>query len=145
MANKISLDAHKHLSKSEIISHLENVEYIIMAAPNPDERSAFPIHFTICLNTSDALPHDIQAAVLDKFCDQYAITNVEKLLSELAKVGFAETSEETMMPMHLFKPEDQKNIPGVTMHIMDFLGNSTGFDEVKKEDQTGWSYSYNEA
>jgi hypothetical protein len=144
MANKISLDAHKHLQESEIISHLKNVEYIIMAAPNPDERSKSPIHFTIFLNTSDALPQDIQAAVLDKFCHQYHITKVDHLLSELAKVGFAETREETLMPMHLFKPEDQQNIPGVIMHIMDFLGDSTGFDEVKKEDQTGWSYSYNE-
>jgi len=145
MANKISLDAHKHLSKSEIITHLENVEYIIMAAPNPAEHSKFPIHFTIFLNTSDPLPQDIQKAVLDKFCDQFAITKVDQLLSELAKVGFAETSEETMMPMHLFKPEDQAKIPGVVMHIMDFLGDSTAFDEVKKEDKTGWSYSYNEA
>jgi hypothetical protein len=143
VTNKISLDVHKHLNNSEIIEHLKDVEYIIMAAPNPAEHSKFPIHFTIFLNTSDTLPQDIQAAVLDKFCDQYSITKVDQLLSELAQVGFAKTSEETLMPMHLFKPEDQKKIPGVTMHVMDFLGDSTGFNEVKKEDQTGWSYSYN--
>jgi hypothetical protein len=140
---KNSLKAHRYLEKDEIKTHLDGVEYIIMATPHGDTLSESPIHFSIFLNTDEILPQEIQEAVLEKFCQQYSIFRKESVMSELAAVAFAQTDEETMMPMHLFKPEDQKNIPHTTLHIIDFIGDSTEFKEVKEDGHTGWSYSYN--
>ncbi|MEA3523676.1 MAG: hypothetical protein U9R50_11980 [Campylobacterota bacterium] len=143
MAKQKPIRAHKYLDNSEIIEHLSNVEYIIMATPNPDALSKHPIHFTIFLNTSEELPFEAKDAVLDQFCEQYQISSKDAVISQLAKVGFAQTDEETLMPMHLFKPEAQKEIPNVSLHLIDFIGDAQGFDEVKTDGHTGWSYSYN--
>ncbi len=142
MAKKKAIRAHKYLQENEIIEHLKNVEYIIMATPNPDALSKFPIHFTIFLNTQEELPHEVKDAVLDQFCEQYEITSKDAIISQIAKVGFAQTDEETLMPMHLFKADSQKEIPHINLHLIDFIGNAKGFDEVKNDGHTGWSYSY---
>lgn len=137
-----SIKAEKHMSKQEIIAHLEGVEYIIMAAPNTQEMPQAPIHFTIFLNTSDAIPKDIQKQIIDKFATQYAITNIRDLFSQLDDVAFAITNQETPMPMHLYTPDEKKSLPSVKLHVIDFLADAKEFSEVK-QGQTGWSYSYN--
>ncbi len=136
------IKAYHYLETHEILAHLHNVEYIIMAKPNGNTAIDLPIHFTIFLNTHTALPQEIKEAVFEKFCAQYAITRTAEVMSEPASVAFAKTDKETLMPMHLFKAEDQRNIPSVLLHIIDFLGDAEGFLEVKVEGQTGWSYSY---
>ncbi len=137
------LKAYRYLDAGEIEAHLEGVEYIILAQPHASSESKMPMHFTLFLNTHDELPEAIKAAVLQKFCAQYAITKTAEVLSALQAVAFAETDGEKIMPMHLFKPEDHANVPHTFLHIIDFLGDAEGFKEVKVEGQTGWSYSYN--
>lgn len=137
-----ALQAENYLNPAEIESHLEGVEYIIMAAPTTRDNPNTPIHFTIFLNTSDELPVDVQHAILDKFADQYKITNIYDIFSQLDAVAFAETNLDSVMPMHLFKAEDKENLEHTMMHIIDFEGNSADFGEVKAG-STGWSYSYN--
>ena len=138
-----AIKAEKYLSFQEIEKHLENVEYIIMAAPAPKEFKNTPIHFSIFLNTSDNLPKDIQEAVLNKFLKEQNIKKPEKLLSQLMPIGFAITSQETPMPMLLLNTQDMQNINHIPMFIMDFVADSDNFQETKEKDLTGWSYSYN--
>ena len=139
-----SLNTKRHLSPPEIQAHLKGVEYIIMAAPATRSDKKAPIHFTIFLNTTDRLPEEIQTDVLEKFAEQYKITDIHDLFSQLDAVAFSLTTQETPMPLHLFKQEDKKALPHGTMHIMDFEGDSTEFNEAKEQDLTGWSYSYND-
>ena len=136
-----ALQAEKYLTKEEIAAHLNGVEYIIMAAPTTRDNPRTPIHFTIFLNTSDELPHDIQEAIIGKFVQQYKMTNIVDLFSKLDAVAFAETNLDSIMPMHLFKDEDKTELENTTMHIIDFEANAEGFGEVKAG-STGWSYSY---
>jgi hypothetical protein len=133
----------KYLSVDEIKNHLENVEYIIMAAPSPNtfEQKA-PIHFTIFLNTQEELPNHIKDAVLEKFLKDYKITDPIHIMSQLSPVGFATTKQETPMPMLLVQPQDIYSIPHIFLHVIDFLANSDSFKEVKEKSLTGWSYSY---
>jgi len=138
-----AIKTEKYLTQDEIQKHLQNVEYIIMATPAPEHFIATPLHFTIFLNTSDTIPDDIQKAILDKFRAEYEIEDPAELLSQIMPVGFAVNSaQETPMPMLLVKPEDQRSIPHVPMHVMDFLANSNEFNEVKEKNLTGWSYAY---
>ncbi len=137
-----ALQAENYLNPAEIKAHLEGVEYIIMAAPTTRDNPNTPIHFTIFLNTSDELPIDVQHAILDKFADQYKITNIYDVFSQLDAVAFAETNLDSVMPMHLFKAETKQELEHTMMHIIDFEGNSEDFGEVKAG-STGWSYSYN--
>jgi hypothetical protein len=138
-----AIKTDKYLTPKEIQKHLQNVEYIIMAAPAPEHFKATPIHFTIFLNTDEQLPQDIKEAVLEKFLTENKIGKPSELMSQLMPVGFAISSaQETPMPMLLVKPEDQRSIPHTVMHVMDFLADSDNFDEAKKRDLTGWSYVY---
>ncbi|SFV56380.1 hypothetical protein MNB_SM-6-148 [hydrothermal vent metagenome] len=138
-----AIKTEKYLTQDEIQKHLQNVEYIIMATPAPEHFIATPLHFTIFLNTSDTIPDDIQKAILDKFRAEYEIEDPAELLSQIMPVGFAVNSaQETPMPMLLIKPEDQRSIPHVPMHVMDFLADSNEFNEVKEKNLTGWSYAY---
>ena len=138
-----SIKTEKYLSPEEIQKHLQNVEYIIMAAPAPDHFKDTPIHFTIFLNTAQQIPKDIQEAILEKFRAEHGIKEPAELMSQLMPVGFAiSNAQDTPMPMLLIKPEDQRSIPNVPMHVMDFLADSDNFDEAKKDSLTGWSYSY---
>ncbi|QOP43070.1 hypothetical protein FJR45_03515 [Sulfurimonas sediminis] len=138
-----AIKTDKYLNQQQIKEHLKNVEYIIMAAPAPDHFKQTPIHFTIFLNTEESLPKDIQDAVLKKFLQEHKIGKPAELMSQLMPVGFAlSKAQDTPMPMLLVKPEDQKSIPYTVMHVMDFLADSDAFDEAKKENLTGWSYSY---
>ncbi len=57
-------------------------------------------------------------------------------------VGFSMSAQDNPMPLLLIKPEDQKSIPYIVMHVIDFLGDSENFFEAKTEKLTGWSYSY---
>jgi len=137
------IKTEQYLSKNEIAKHLEKVEYILMATPAPEHFKETPIHFTIFLNTDEQLPKDIQDAVLEKFLDENSIETPAELMSQLMPVGFSTSKEqESPMPMLLVKPEDQRTIPYAVMHVMDFLADSTAFDEAKKKNLTGWSYSY---
>jgi hypothetical protein len=138
-----AIQTDTYLEPSEIPAHLSNVEYIMMAAPAPKQFKDTPIHFTIFLNTQDKFPQDIKDAILDKFCDENSITNPIEVMSQLMPVGFGKSNQETMMPLLLVKPEDQRGIPHAIMHVIDFLADSKNFYEAKQEGLTGWSYSYN--
>ncbi|MDX9965462.1 MAG: hypothetical protein RBS26_00475 [Sulfuricurvum sp.] len=135
------LQINGYLGREEIASHLQNVEYIVMAAPSMLDAPRLPIHFTIFLNTSDPIPEPIKAAVFEKFCAEHAITATSDLLFEPGRVAFARTSQETPMPRHLLDPAEANMIPWVALQVIDFLGDSSEFKEVK-EGFSGWSYSY---
>ncbi len=136
------LNIHTYLSKNEIEKHLENVEYIIMAAPSMMAAPELPLHFSIFLNTSDSIPEEIKEQLLAKFCQEYAITKTSHVLSNLERIAFARTSQETPMPRHIIDPAEANTIPWTLLHIIDFLGESEGFKEAK-DGLSGWSYSYN--
>lgn len=136
------LNIHTYLSKNEIEKHLENVEYIIMAAPSMMADPELPLHFSIFLNTSDSIPEEIKEQLLAKFCQEYAITKTSHVLSNLERIAFATTSQETPMPRHIIDPAEANTIPWTLLHIIDFLGESEGFKEAK-DGLSGWSYSYN--
>lgn len=133
----------KYLNKDEINAHLENVEYIIMAAPSPDDFKDTPIHFSIFLNTSQELPKDIEDAVFNKFLNENGIKNPKEVLIKLMPVGFSKTMQETLMPLLLIKQQDISTIPNRTLLVMDFLADSDNFKEAKEKNLTGWSYCYN--
>lgn len=132
-----------YFEPNEISKHLENVEYIIMAAPAPSSFKDTPIQFTIFLNTDEKLPKDVQDAILDKFLDENSINNPIETMSQLMPVGFSMSAQDTPMPLLLVKPEDQRSIPYAVMHVMDFLADSDKFIEAKVHKLTGWTYSYN--
>ena len=142
VANAIVTD--KYFDQIEIANHLKNVEYIIMAAPAPEQFKETPIQFTIFLNTSDELPRDVQESVFDKFLKDNGIVNPDKIMSQLMPVGFSMSQQDTAMPLLLIKQEDQRSIPHRLMHVYDFLADSDNFFEAKQEKLTGWTYSYNE-
>ena len=132
-----------YLNKDEITQHLKDVEYIILAAPAPSRFKDTPIQFTIFLNTSDELPHNIKDIVLEKFLQENKIFNPKEVMSKLMPVGFGKSQQDTPMPLLLIKPEDQNSIPYTLMHTIDFLADADGFNEVKNDKLIGWSYSYN--
>lgn len=135
----------QYLNVDEINELLQNVEYIIMAAPAPkDEFKQTPIHFTIFLNTREELPSNVKDAVLEKFMEENGIKNPVHVMSRLSPVGFAKTAQNTPMPMFLVQPQDIFSIPHTKLHVIDFLADSDEFEEVKKESLTGWSYAYEE-
>ena len=134
----------KYFEIDQIKKHLENVEYIIMAAPAPSHFKDTPIHFTIFLNTQDQFPQDIKDAILDKFMDENKIKNPIEVMSQLMPVGFSMSQQDTPMPLLLVKQEDQRSIPYEVMHVIDFLADSENFFEAKSEKLMGWSYSYND-
>ena len=136
------LEIKTYLSKSEIQDHLQNVEYIIMAAPSLLTAPKLPLHFSIFLNTADRIPEEIKAQLLAKFCQEYGITQTSHVLSNLERIAFALTPQETPMPRHLLDNAEANTIPWTLMHIIDFLGDSQGFKEAK-DGLSGWSYSYN--
>lgn len=136
------LQMKSYLSASEIERHLENVEFIIMAAPSMMVPTEPPIHFTFFLNTSDLIPQEIQSKILEKFCQEHAITNVKYLLSNRERIAFAQTSQDTPMPRHIVDDAEANTIPWTLMHIIDFVGDSEQFQEAK-DGLSGWSYSYN--
>ena len=142
VANAIVTD--NYFSEEEIEQHLKSVEYIIMAAPAPEQFKATPIQFTIFLNTSDKLPQEVQEAVFGKFLEENGIRNPEKILSQLMPVGFSMSQQETAMPLLLIQQEDVNSIPHTMLHVYDFLADSDNFFQAKEEKLTGWSYSYEE-
>ncbi len=138
-----AIKTDKYLDPQQIKEHLKNVEYIIMAAPAPEHFKQTPVHFTLFLNTDEALPKEIQEAILEKFLHEQKIGKPAELMSQRMPVGFAlSQAQDTPMPMLLVKPEDQRSIPHTVMHVMDFLADSDAFNEAKKKNLTGWSYSY---
>ncbi|QOY54144.1 hypothetical protein HUE87_09670 [Candidatus Sulfurimonas marisnigri] len=138
-----AIKTDKYFNPSEISKHLENVEYIIMAAPAPSSFKNTPIQFTIFLNTDEKLPQDVKDAILDKFLDENSIKSPIEVMSQLMPVGFSMSSQDTPMPLLLVSPEDQRSIPYSVMHVMDFLADSDNFYEAKTHKLTGWTYSYN--
>jgi hypothetical protein len=135
------LNIHSYLSHNEIEKLLEGVEYIMMASPSLI-KDAHPIHFTIILNTSDPIPDEIKPLILEKFSQVHRITATSHILSNLERVAFAMTPQETPMPRHLIDDAEASTIPWKLLHIIDFLGDSDGFKEAK-DGLSGWSYSYN--
>ncbi len=135
------LKVNSYLSTGEIKALLEKVEYILMASPSlmPEEH---PIHFTVILNTSDVIPEDIKPLILEKFCRELDISATSHVLSNLERIAFALTSQETPMPKHIIDDAEANTIPWTLLHIIDFLGDSEGFKEAK-DGLSGWSYSYN--
>ncbi|ABB44800.1 hypothetical protein Suden_1523 [Sulfurimonas denitrificans DSM 1251] len=133
----------EYLDVDAIDKHLENVEYIIMAAPSPERFIQTPIHFTIFLNTTQNFSQEIQEAIFGKFLIENGIKNPQEIMSQLMPVGFSTGVHETHMPLLLIKHEDVNSIPHKTMFVMDFLADSENFSETKEKSLTGWSYSYN--
>jgi len=133
----------KYFNKEEIENHLKNVEYIIMAAPAPEQFKDTPIHFSIFLNTDEKLPQDVKDAILSKFMDENRMSNAKEVMSQVMPVGFSMSSQDTAMPLLLVKQEDQMSIPYALMHVIDFLADSDNFYEAKTHNLTGWTYSYN--
>ena len=144
MQNAEAIKTLHYLPVEEIDKLLEKVEYIIMAAPSPDHFTDTPIHSTIFLNTQEELPEEIKEAVLEKFLSQNRIRNPKHVMSKLAPVGFATTKQSSPMPMLLIQPQDVFSIPHKYLHVIDFLGESDAFEEVKRDSLTGWSYAYEE-
>ena len=139
-----AINTDKYLEVADIEEHLQNVEYIIMAASAPEHFKDTPIHFTIFLNTDEQFEKDIQDAILDKFLDENNISKPHELMSQIMPVGFAVSdAQDTLMPLLLVDPKDQRSIPYEVMFVMDFLADSDKFDEAKNDSLTGWSYSYN--
>lgn len=136
------IKAESYMSPPDIHHHLENVEFIVLAAPSTRDDARGPIHFTLFLNTTDALPDDIQQAILAKFSAEQGITGIADLFSQVDDVAFARTAHDAPMPMHLFKPDDKKALPHVKMFVMDFEADSDRFPEVKNRQLTGWTYAY---
>ncbi len=132
-----------YLDPIEIVQHLKNVEYILMATPAPSHFAETPIQFTIFLNTDETFSQDIKDAILEKFLEENSIVNPAEVMSQTMPVGFGKSQQDTPMPMLLVKPEDQRSIPSALMHVIDFLGDSDKFFEAKTEKLTGWSYCYN--
>ena len=138
-----AIKTDQYLTKDEIQKHLQNVEYIVMAAPAPEHFQETPIHFTLFLNTDEQLPKEVQDAILEKFLQENQIEKPAELMSQLMPVGFAlSKDQETPMPMLLVDPKDQRSIPYAVMHVMDFLADSDAFHEAKEKQLTGWSYVY---
>lgn len=135
------LSVNSYLSAGEIRTHLENVEYIVMASPSLVAND-HPIHFTIILNTADVIPEEIKPLILEKFCRELGITATSHVLSNRERIAFALTSQETPMPKHIIDDVEANTIPWTLLHIIDFLGDSEGFKEAK-DGLSGWSYSYN--
>ena len=144
MAVANAIVTENYFDIDEIQKHLQNVEYIIMAAPAPEQFKDTPIQFSIFLNTQDKLPQDVQEAVFGKFLEENGIRNPEKILSQLMPVGFSMSQQDTAMPLLLIKQEDVNSIPYTMMHVYDFLADSDNFFQAKEEKLTGWSYSYEE-
>lgn len=138
-----SIATEKYLDVIEIYSHLQNVEYIIMAASAPDAFKETPIHFTIFLNTSDNIPQEIQQEIFSKFLENEGIVNPAEIMIRVMPVGFSKGAQDTPMPLLIVKQQDMNAIPNVPMLVMDFLADSDNFNEAKIEKLTGWSYSYN--
>jgi hypothetical protein len=136
------LNINSYLSATEIQKHLENVDYIIMAAPSMMAAPELPLHFTLFLNTQENIPEEIRPKLLEKFCNEHGITETSHVLSNLERIAFAMTSQETPMPRHLLDDAEANQIPWRLMHIIDFLGDSQEFQEAK-DGLSGWSYSYN--
>lgn len=141
--NQQTIKTERYLEPEDIEKHLKNVEYIVMAAPAPEHFVDTPIHFTLFLNTDERLPQEIQEAVLDKFLEENSIETPKELMSQIMAVGFAQSVQDTPMPMLLIKPQDISSIPHAAMFVMDFLADSDNFSEAKEKSLTGWSYSYN--
>ncbi|KFN40405.1 MAG: hypothetical protein JU82_03210 [Sulfuricurvum sp. MLSB] len=136
------LKVNSYLAHEEIKSTLENVEFIIMAAPSMMAPPALPIHFTIILNTSDPIPEEIKPHIVEKFCREHGITSTSDLIFEAGRIAFAMTAQETPMPRHLIDPAEANTIPWVSLQIIDFLGDAERFKEAK-DGLSGWSYSHN--
>lgn len=138
-----AIKTDKYFDKTEIQEHLNNVEYIIMAAPAPTHFKNSPIHFTIFLNTNERFSQDIKDAILDKFMDENSIKNPIEIMSQPMPVGFSISLQDTPMPLLLVKAQDQAEIPHAIMHVIDFLADSDSYIQAKIHQLTGWSYSYN--
>lgn len=136
------LKVNSYLAHEEIRSTLENVEFIIMAAPSMMDLPALPIHFTIILNTSDPIPEEVKPRIIEKFCREYGISSTSDLIFEPGCIAFAMTAQDTPMPRHLIDPAEAKTIPWISLQIIDFLGDAEGFKEAK-DGLSGWSYSHN--
>lgn len=137
-----SIKSLRYLQSDEIVSHLANVEYIIMAQPAPEHFAATPLHFTIFLNTTDEFPLEVSNAILDKFLDENSIEKPIELMAQVMPVGFSVGVQDTPMPMLLVKEQDMRAIPNTFMYVYDFLADSSNFAEVKESGLSGWSYSY---
>lgn len=138
-----SIATNKYLDIIEIKQHLNNVEYIIMAAPAPSKFPETPIHFSIFLNTSDDIPRDIQEQIFNKFLENEGIENPAQVMSQIMPVGFSQGAQETPMPLLITRQQDMPDIPHTQMLVMDFLAQSDNFNEAKRDSLTGWTYSYN--
>ncbi|MDP1784377.1 MAG: hypothetical protein Q8K81_03000 [Sulfuricurvum sp.] len=142
MAEIKPLRIHTYLSHTEIQTLLENVDFIMMAAPSLQSAPDPSLHFTIILNTADLIPDAIKEQLLEKFCFDYNITDMKHVLNNRERIAFAMTSQETPMPHHLIDDAEANTIPWKLLHIIDFLGESEDFQEAK-DGLSGWSYSYN--
>ena len=139
-----AINTDTYLNNEDIKKHLQNVEYIIMAAPAPAKFKNTPIHFSIFLNTADRFSDEIKDAIFEKFLAENGIKNPIEVMAQVMPVGFAHAPEQTTyMPMLLIDPKDQRSIPHTPMFVYDFLADSDQHSEAKIHGLTGWTYSYN--
>lgn len=136
------LKINTYLSHNEIQTLLENVDFIMMAAPSLQSERDPSLHFTFILNTAELIPDTIKKQLLEKFCFDYNITDMKYVLNNRERIAFAMTSQDTPMPRHLIDDAEANTIPWTLLHIIDFLGESEDFQEAK-DGLSGWSYSYN--
>ncbi|MFA6760044.1 MAG: hypothetical protein WCR69_03235 [Sulfuricurvum sp.] len=132
----------RYLEHSEIVEYLDGVQFIIMTEPSPSSFVGTPLHFSLFLHTSEALPPHIVTAVLDKFVKDYEISNVQKVIAEPMSVGFSVGTQETHMPLLITKSDELSSIPHITMFVIDFVGDSPNFENAKKG-FSGWVYVRN--
>jgi hypothetical protein len=136
----IKVEDYLHLETVE--KNLENVSYIIFVAPVTGENLP-ALHVTLFFNTKEKIPNEIAVQIFDKFCNDFEMKNIQKTLSDLLPVGFAKTSvHETPMPMLLVKQQERMSIPNRPMYVIDFLADSSQFQEAQTRELTGWSYVY---
>jgi hypothetical protein len=133
------LKNEKWLDIIEINTLLDGISHIIMAAPTVFEGKSERIHFALFLNTQDDLPAEIARNILEKFAFEHQITEIREFQSSPVPTGFAQTHQETPMPIPL---EDSTEAVGVTMYLISFTGKSPLFAQAH-EGLTGWSYVRN--
>ncbi len=119
----------------EIRENLKGVQYIIMATPPEDETNP-RIHFTLFLNTQEAIPEAVVPQIIAKFAQDHAVNSTQLDTHGLLDVAFSLTGRETPMPVALYEPIEAD---AAIMYVVEFSGVAPGFKE-SKEGLTGWSY-----
>ncbi|KIM11058.1 MAG: hypothetical protein KU37_08105 [Sulfuricurvum sp. PC08-66] len=139
------LKTYKWYTQAEIEMFLEGVSHIIMVEPDLRDNKSKRLHFTLFLNTREALPPVVIEPVTEKFFDELGLYDVIEMSHFMAEVAFAQTSQETPMP-HLLDEAATASYDGaqsVPCFVLDFYALAReGYEEIA-EGLSGWSYVRN--